>query len=136
MADRIAGLQSFFNFGGAIIPITKMTPEVDRKLADSTDSSDYNSTANILGPTQIPVSAMMKASIEGRFHKSVVPSAVMSMLFTGATQIPCQIGLDLSPTMWGHGLIDLSNFRTDIPVDDVVNFTAQIQSYGLWQANN
>ena len=52
--DRLTGKQSFFTFNGVTVPIVKVTPKVNRKLADSTDSGDYNGSQDMLATTQIP----------------------------------------------------------------------------------
>jgi hypothetical protein len=133
MSDRLTGKASYINFGGALLGITKATPKVNRKLADTTDSGDYLSTPDMLFPTQIPVSAPLELAIEGRYRFSSTP-AVVSLLATSATQIPIVIGLS-SQAIWGHGNFDISDFDTGIPVDDVVTFTCNAKSNGLWTAN-
>src|SRR5271166_4014734 len=127
MADRLTGKASYFTYGGVNIPITKMTPKVTRALATSTDSSDYNVTADMIGPTQIPVSTMVEGTIEGRFRRSTIPTAILAYLATSSTQVPCVFGLDLAPTIWGSGLFDISDFSTDVPVEDMVTFTATVR---------
>lgn len=136
MADRLTGKASYFQFNSFTIPITKFTPKVTRKLADITDSSDYNSTNDMIYPTQIPVSTMVEGSIEGRFHKSVIPTAILAVLWTSITLIPIVFGLDLAPTVYGHGYFDISDFTTDVPVDDVVTYTANVKSNGIFTPNS
>ena len=133
--DRLSGKASYFTFNGVNIPITKMSPKVVRKLGDSTDSGDYISAQDMIGTTQIPVTYTVEGAIEGRFRKSVTPSSFLAIAFTSATQIPVVIGLDASPTIWGHGVCDISDFATEDPVDDVVTFTCNIKSWGQWTPN-
>ena len=134
--DRLSGKASYFTFNGVNIPFTKLTPKVTRKLGDSTDSGDYNIVQDMIGTTQIPVTYTVEGTVEGRFRKSIIPSTILAQLFTSLTQIPIVVGLDASPTIWGHGLCDISNFQTDIPVDDVVNFSCDIKSWGSFTPNS
>jgi hypothetical protein len=133
MADRLTGKASFINFGGSLLGITKATPKVNRKLADTTDSGDYFQSPDMLFPTQIPVSAPLELAIEGRYRFSSTPS-IVALLGTSATDIPIVIGLNLA-AVWGHGVFDISDFETDIPVDDVVTFTCTAKSNGQWTPN-
>jgi hypothetical protein len=133
-ADRIVGNQSYLTFNGSNIYITKLSPKIVRKLADSTDNGDYNSGQGMIANTQIPVSYYMEGAIEGRFRLSTTPSAFLANAVTNITQIPIVIGLGLS-TVWGHGLCDISDFADDIPVEDIVTFTANVKSWGMWTPN-
>jgi hypothetical protein len=136
MADRLTGKASYFLLGSAAtqIPITKATPKVTRKLADTTDSGDYQSTPDMIFPTQIPVSAPLEMAIEGRYRFSSTPSAIVALLATSATNIPVVLGLN-SGAIWGHGNFDISDFQSDIPFDDTVTYTCNIRSNGQWVPN-
>lgn len=129
MSDRLTGKQSYFYFNGYFIPITKATPKTSRKLADITDNGDYDTNTDLLWPTQLPVMAPVELSIEGRFRKSTIPGAILSILYTGATAVQTRFGLDTN-TIYGSGLFDLSDFQADSPVDDVVTFTCTVRSNG------
>jgi hypothetical protein len=134
MADRLTGKASYLNFNGTQLPITKTTPKVNRVCKDDTDSGDYVSSPDMIFPTQIPVSTQVVLSVEGRYRFSTTPSAVVALLFTSATAIPCVLGLN-SGTVWGHGNVDVTDFQTDIPYDDVVTWTATLTSNGQWTPN-
>jgi len=137
MADRLSGKAAYWTWGGTTIPITKITPKVTRKLGDTTDSGDYDATGDMLPTTQIPVGYTVEATIEGRFRYSTTPSVLLQFLFQSATQITCVFGLDINnSTIWGSGLFDVSDFQTDIPVDDIVTYTATIRSYGVFTPNS
>lgn len=133
--DRISGKASYFTFNGVNIPITKVSPGSERKLGDTTDNGDYNSAQDMLTTTQIPVAYTFKASVEGRFRKSATPG-FLTVAFNSTTQIPIVIGLDASPTVWGHGNCDISNFKSDVPVDDIVTFSCDIVSWGVFTPNS
>jgi hypothetical protein len=131
--DRRSGKQAYWTFNSVTVPITKMSPKITRKLGDTTDSGDYDDTGDMLPTTQIPVGYTIEAGIEGRFRINYMP-ALLSLCTTSATQIEAVIGIAVSPTsvVWGSGLFDISDFATDIPVDDIVNYTANIKSYGIF----
>ena len=134
MGDRITGKQSYWNFNGTSIPITKLNLKAARENADATDSGDYNATNDIIFPTQLPVSTQVTASIEGRFRKSAVPSQLWAQVFTGLTAVPCTFGADLQ-SLHGHGNFDISNIEIDSPVNDTCTYTAEIVSNGQFYPN-
>jgi hypothetical protein len=134
MADRESGKASYLTINSVQIPITKTTPKVDRKCADTTDSGDYQSTQDMLFPTQVPVSVGTEIAVEGRFRKSSTPAAIIAQLYTSATNIPCVLGID-SGTIWGHGNVDITDYQQDNPVDDVITFTCTLKSNGVWTPN-
>ncbi len=135
--DRVAGKNAYLLYNSIRIPIVKITPKVTRKLGDTTDSGDYSSDQDMIGTTQIPCTYTMEASIEGRFRRSSTPSGFLANAFNSLTQIPIVIGINFeSGLIWGSGVCDLSDFQTDIPVDDIVNFTANIRSWGIFTPNS
>jgi hypothetical protein len=69
MADRTTGKQQSFTFNSQTIPITKCSPKITRKLADTTDSGDYVTSPDMIFPTQIPVSCPLELAIEGGSHQ-------------------------------------------------------------------
>jgi hypothetical protein len=130
MADRATGKNQFVTFNNVIIPITKVGVKINRKLADTTDSGDYYTTPDMLFPTQIPVSAPLELSIEGRFRYSSTPGFITAAQ-TSLTNIPCQVSIT-NGSQLAAGNFDLSDFEYDGPYDDVVTFTATLKSNGPW----
>lgn len=129
MADRLTGKQMALVWNGFTIPITKVTPKTNRKLADITDNQDYDVNSDLLWPTQLPVMAPVEFAVEGRFRKSITPGAIIQFCYTGATAVRAVLTLDAGQT-YGSGLFDLSDFQTDSPVDDTVTFTCTLRSNG------
>ena len=132
--DRLAGDQSSLTFGGTSIPITKYTPKVNRKLADTTDTGDFDSAAGLIANTQVPVSYNLELSVEGKFRKSVTPSALIAQLFSGATAVPTVLTL-AQGVLFGHGNFDLSDFSCEVPAEDTVTFTCTLKSNGAFTPN-
>lgn len=133
--DKAPGMRSYVVYGGVTLPVTRTNLRVTRNLADCTDSSDYDGDADIIGKTQLPISAVCEGTIEGRYRRSTTPSAVVAGLFTGVIGVPMQFGLD-SGTVVGHGYFDISEFSQDMPVEDVVNWTCTVRSNGLFVPNS
>jgi hypothetical protein len=132
--DRIVGNESSWVFNGSIVPITSVTPKINRKVPDSTDSGDYNGPQDMIANTQIPASYNIEFAIEGRFRFSAIPD-LFALAVTSDTQFPMTIGLDLTPTYYGSGLVDIIDFTTTIPVEDVVNYSCNVKTWGAWRPN-
>lgn len=135
LADKTTGKASYFIYGGVIIPITRTNLKIDRALAPCTDTSDYVPDFNIIGPTQLPVSAVVEGTIEGVYRFSTTPSTIVANLFTGLYAVPCVFGLD-GNTIVGSGYFDISNFTQDAPVEDIVRYTCTVRSNGLFTPNS
>ncbi len=129
MADRLTGKSGYLVFGGINVPITKWSMKTNRNLPDSTDNGDYNGGDDQIYHTRIPVSVDSDVSIEGRYRKSVMPASLVAVLFTGANAVPTTLGLD-TQTVYGHGNFDLMDFTCDLPIEDMVTFTATLKSNG------
>jgi hypothetical protein len=132
--DKRTGKQSYFRYGGTTIPIYRVNVRVTRNVATCTDSSDYDEQADLIGPTQIPVSAICEGTIEGRYRQSTTPSTLIENLFTGVTAVPCIFGLD-SQTVVGSGTFDITDYTQDMPIEDVVNYSCTVRSNGLFRPN-
>lgn len=135
MGDRLTGKASYLLFDGVMIAITSYKPKTERKLADTTDSGDYNTQADLVFPTQIPVSAAVELSVEGRYRKSSTPSALIATLYQGGGPYPVVLGLDAG-TLAGHGNFDVSDFEASVPVQDTVTFTCTMKSNGQYIPNS
>ena len=62
--SRISAKGTFIKFAGTRVEITKVTPKVTRGLADTTDSSNYDATSDLVQPSQIPVTGGMELALE------------------------------------------------------------------------
>lgn len=133
MALKVAGLQSYFIYGGVQIPITKYTVSVDRRLVDTTDNTNYDQDANILFNSQLPVMANTTISVEGLFHIDITPIALMARLYSGVTAVPTVLGLNQGNLM-GSGLFDIANFECQVQIDDTVKYTCTMASNGKFNS--
>ena len=131
--DRLSGKGSYWTFNGAAIPITENDVDYVREMGKTTDSADYNESQDMLTHTQIPVAYQVAGSIKGRFRISTTPGLI-SAAVTSLTQIPCVFGLN-SQVVQGHGVMDLFNLKITTSVEDIVNYTADMKSWGQWYPN-
>jgi hypothetical protein len=127
---RLAGQGSSFNYKGTTFPITKYSVKSTKKMADTSDTSDYDQNTNLIFNTQLPCSVKTELSIEGNF--SLTTSAnLLASLYSSDAQVQVQLGLTAG-AMYGNGLFDLSDFSTDVPSEDTVKYTASLVSYGVF----
>lgn len=130
MADRVTGKNQFLVFNSQTIALTKVGVKINRKLADTTDSGDYSTSPDMIFPTQIPVSAPLTLSVEGRFRFSSTPGFITAAQ-TSLTNIPAQVWINQGSQLVA-GNFDLQDFEYDGPFDDTVTFTATLLSNGQW----
>lgn len=136
MADRLTGKASYFVFNGQQIPITKVGRKVARKKADTTDNGDYNSTTDLLFPTQLIVSATTTFSVEGRYRKSVNPGLNSNAIYESTPGgLLAFFGVD-TVTVAGHGYFDIENYEESSPIDDTVTYTMDMTSNGQFTPNS
>lgn len=131
MADKLTGKASSFLFNGTSIPISKYSPKSTRKLADTTDSANYDAGTDLIHNSQLPASIQMELSVEGKFSKSKTNAALITQLYSGATAVPTILNLDAG-TIYGHGNFDMGDFSADVPVEDTVSWTATFRSNGVF----
>jgi hypothetical protein len=132
-ADRTTGKSSYFLWNGVQIPITKYGRKATRKIADATDSGDYNANTDIIQPVGLPVSVSTEITAEGRYRFSVTPS-LDQVTYSGAYQIPVVLGRTLT-NPGGHGTFDITEYNEDGPYDDMVTWTATFVSNGPFTPN-
>lgn len=130
-ANKRTGRAAFFSIAGTKIGMTKLSPKTTRKLADVTDSTDYDATSDLIWPAQLAVMAPIELSIEGRYNVVTTPANLINTLYTGAAAVAVILNIDAS-TIYGHGLFDISDFEASIPDDDVVTFTATFKSHSVF----
>lgn len=128
-ADKTAGRASSFTLLGTVLPIKKYTPKTTRKLIDTTDSANYDAATDMLYASQVPTMISQELTVEGIFDLNSTPTVVMNLLFSGAAAAAVVLGLK-SGVLYGSGVYDISDFSTDVPVDDVVSWSATFKLNG------
>lgn len=129
--QKLTGRAAFFTISGTKIPFKKFTPKSTRKLVDSTDSLDYDPTSDLIWTEQLAAGMSIEFAVEGWYNLSVTPANVLNLLYTSAAAVPIVVNLNASVIL-GHGNFDISDFSSDIPVDDMVSFSATFKSNGVW----
>jgi len=129
--DKSTGKASFFTYRGTRIPIFRINIRVTRVLADCTDSSDYDMNADMIGPTQLPVSAQFEGTIEGVFRFSYTPQTLFGDLFQGVYGVPCTFGTNQN-SLIGTGFMDISDYQQDMPINDTIRYSCTVRSNGLF----
>lgn len=127
--DRLVGTEQFLTISGSNIKLTKLTPEVAPKFADSSDTGDISPSNGLLGPSRLQVSAPVKIEAEGRYRVSSTPSAIIAKMFTGGGPYPVTCGPKTGNSQFS-GNYDITNYKQDIPYDDVVTFSCTLESNG------
>lgn len=128
-AKKLTGKASTISIGSANLTVTKYTPKVTRTLAKSQGSDNYDTASDMLTPEQLPVGYEMDVAVEGRYDLNSTPTAIIAILFTGATPVDVVMGLDAG-NLFGHGKFDLADFETGVIIDDTVNFTCSLKLNG------
>lgn len=126
---RLVGNGSYIVFNGTAIPITSYTVTSDRTMTDKTNSTHYNPSTGMFCPAQVPVSVVTKVQVEGRFRINVVPNALISLLYQDVEDVYVLLGLD-SGNQFGEGRFDITDFRTTVPINDVVTYSCALLSNG------
>lgn len=132
MADtkRLVGKSMFLTVAGTAILITKATPKVATKYADTTDTGDYDAATDLLYPTQKQASASVEIAVEGMFRVDSTPSAVIAKLFDGtAGPYAVTFGPKTGLSQFS-GNYDITDYSQDTPQDDAVKWSATIKSNG------
>lgn len=136
MADRVSGKAVSWTFDGQTIPITKCTRKVTRKLADATDNGDYNSTTDLIYPTQLAVNVVTVYTWEGRYRKSVNPGLNSNAIYeSNPGGVLASLSVD-GTTVDGHGYFDISDYEQTEPIDDIVTYTCTATSNGQFTPNS
>ena len=129
MSNKLSGKSGSFTFNGQVLAFQKISPSIDRKLGDTTDSDDYDQATDMIYPSQVPISLQTKIDVEGRFNLQTTNAKLLVPLYSGATAVP--VIVNITPTVvFGHGNFDVSNFSMEEPVDDIVTWKASMQSNG------
>jgi predicted secreted protein len=128
---KLSGKAGSFVYSGTTIPFKSMKPKTTRDLADTTDSSNYDVTSDLVHKAQLPVTIQTEVSIEGNFDLNTTDASLITQLYSGGSAVACVFNLSATK-IYGHGNFDISDFETSIPVDDIVTFTATLKSNGIF----
>lgn len=128
--QNVSGKTGYLKWSGTKINITSWSGSVDIKMADTTDSADYDSTSDLVWNTQVAASGKGSFDIEGNYDLSGSQGPLIAKLLSGsASAVTGELGFTAS-TPFGWAKFDVSNFKPKSPVEDTVTFTATIVTNG------
>jgi predicted secreted protein len=129
--QKVAGKSGSLTYNSQTLNFSKWTAKVNRDLADSTDSVDYDPVTDMLWKSQIPISNQIEVDVEGFFDLNSTDTTLLTPLFSGTAAVP--VVLKITPThTFGHGNFDLSNFQVEVPVDGIVKFSGSMKSSSIF----
>jgi hypothetical protein len=114
------------------IQFRKWSGEVERRMADTTDSFNYDSTSDMVWNSQIPAGNSVKVTIEGVVDFGIFQTIIVPAICT--SQVPAAVVLGItSAIIFGHGNFDLSNLKVELSTneDDPITFTFDAMSNGV-----
>jgi hypothetical protein len=130
--QKVSGRAGKFTYNSVVISIKSWKGKVTRELADSTDSSNYDPTSDMLWKAQIPSSVQVEVDIEAYYDLNSTQTSFASQIGTSAGPVAAILGLDAT-NVFGHGNFDLSDIEVDEEiVDENVSFTATMRSNGVF----
>ena len=125
-----AGYIKWGGSGGSKIYITKWTATLDVKLADTTDSADYDATTALVWNTQIPASSKITVEVEGNYDLNGSQTPFVTKVMSGsAVPVVAELGFNAT-TPWGYAAFDVDDFKPENPIEDTVTFSASLVSNG------
>jgi hypothetical protein len=131
---RITGKASYLLYKGTRLRITKYSPKMTKTHADMTDSGDYDAASDMLWETQKAVKLAASVDVEGNYNLSETPATVIADLYSDVGAVPVVFGLTPG-ALYGHGLYDVTDFSTDVPVSDKVTWSATLKLNGIFTPN-
>jgi hypothetical protein len=131
----LTGKAGYIKVGGSTgtkVNITKWSASVDIKMADTTDSADYDASTALIWNTQLPASAKIGVDIEGNYDLNGAQASLISATLNGSSPtVIAELGLTAS-AVFGYGTFNISNLKIDLPIEDTVTFTCTLVSNGKW----
>jgi hypothetical protein len=129
--QKVAGKAGSLTYNSQTLNFSKWTAKVNRELADSTDSNDYDAVTDMLWKSQIPISNQIEVDVEGNFDLNSTDTTLLTPLFSGTAAVP--VILKITPThTFGHGNFDLGNFEVEVPVDGLVKWKGTMRSSSIF----
>ena len=133
--QNLTGKAGYVKVGGSSgtkVNITKWSASTDVKMADTTDSADYDTGTALIWNTQLPTSAKLSIDIEGNYDLNGAQASIITALLNGVSPtVVAELGLTAS-NVFGYGTFNIGNFKVDLPSEDTVTFTATLESNGKW----
>lgn len=133
MAKSTGGGGSFV-LNSVTIGFNTISPSIKREMDDASDSINFDVGTAIVHLSQLPVSTQTTFEIEGKIDLAVVPTSIVALLYTGQTALPAVFKYNSTAT-YGHGNVDITDFKGTIDPMKVLTFTATMITNGVFVPN-
>lgn len=130
---KITGKAGSFSYATNVLTITKWEAKVNRGLADSTGSDNYDATTDMVHMSQLPATLQTEFTVEGRFDTSTTQSQLIVSLYAGTAAVAAIFKISAAVT-FGHGTVDISDFSVtnEITGTDAVSWTCTAKTNGVF----
>ncbi len=124
------GKAGTMTWNNSALTITEVGHKVSKSMADSTDSSNFQSSTNQLFKSQIPGDNQLTLSIKGHFDSSQTPTTIYAAMLSDAT-VSIVTNVTASIQIAG-GIFDISDWESSvtIPGGVMVDFSCTAMSNG------
>jgi hypothetical protein len=129
--SKVTGQANSFTYNGNTVYTTKVTPKVERKMADSTDTGNYDPTSGLIHKSQLPVTTQTTIDFEGFYYTDTTNAQVLADLYAATAARPVVVKINGTNTL-GHGNADLTSLEVGIVADDIVTVKGTLMSNGVW----
>jgi hypothetical protein len=132
-AGSKTGRAGFVQVNNVTIPITSWKTKGTKELADSTDSSNWDTASAELYKSQLPGALALEGTLEGYWDSGTTGTGVIGKLKADAP-LPITFQYDRATNAFS-GNFDLSDVEVtvQVPGASVINFTANFRSNGVFQ---
>jgi hypothetical protein len=136
MATTVTGRAGSATVNAVALAITGWSAKLNKELADSTDSNNFDPASGQLYASQVPGVISMEATIEGNFDTAGSTSTNIIAKLKSDVPIPLVLKLTQAVT-FGSGNFDLSNVDVSVavPGSTMVTFSATAKSNGIFTLN-
>lgn len=131
-AGSKTGRAGYVTVNSVVIPITKWNVKGTKALADSTDSSNWDTVSNELYQAQLPGVLALEGTIEGYWDSATTGTGIIAKLKADAT-LPITLQYDRSTNAFS-GNFDLADVDVSVtvPGSTMISFTANFKSNGVF----
>jgi hypothetical protein len=124
-----------FILNGSSVPFNTIEPSVTKEHDDSTDSTNYDISSGLTHKAQLAVTTQSSFAIEGKIDLSIVPIGIVALLYTNPGALPATFRYNTG-TIYGHGLVDVTDFKCTIDPTKTLTYSATLISNGIWAINS
>ena len=120
-----------FTISGTSIPFNTVEADVTKDYDDSSDSANYDTGTGLVHKAQLAVATQTTFNVEGKYDPSIHGTSILQYLYSNPGAVASTFRLNASQP-YGHGYVDITNFKTTGDPMKVLSFTATIISNGVF----